>query len=118
MVLWDLRPQGITGNKIEKACDVVSITVNKNAIAGDVSALAPGGVRLGAPALTSRGLKEAEFEKIADFLDRVIKISVSIQEAKGKKLQDFVAALADNAELKALKEEVEAFAKDFPLPGL
>jgi len=118
LVLWDLRPQGITGNKIEKACDVVSITVNKNAVAGDVSAITPGGVRLGAPALTSRGFKEADFEKIIDFLDRVVKISVSIQEAHGKKLQDFVAALPNNAELKALKAEVEAFANSFPFPGL
>lgn len=55
------------------------MTVNKNAVAGDVNAIAPGGIRLGAPALTSRGLKEADFEKIADFLDRVVKISVSIQ---------------------------------------
>lgn len=118
LVLWDLRPQGITGNKVEKACDVVSITVNKNAVAGDVNAIAPGGIRLGAPALTSRGLKEADFEKIADFLDRVIKISVSIQDAHGKKLVDFIAALPQNAELKALKGEVEAFAKNSPMPGL
>lgn len=118
LVLWDLRPQGITGNKVEKACDAVSITVNKNAVAGDVNAIAPGGIRLGASALTSRGLKEADFEKIADFLDRVVKISVSIQETHGKKLVDFVAALPNNAELKALKVEVEAYAKDFPMPGL
>eukprot|EP00026_Physarum_polycephalum_P008815 Phypoly_transcript_08916.p1 GENE.Phypoly_transcript_08916~~Phypoly_transcript_08916.p1 ORF type:complete len:461 (+),score=98.73 Phypoly_transcript_08916:157-1383(+) len=118
LVLWDLRPQGITGNKIEKACDVVSITVNKNAVAGDVNAISPGGVRLGAPALTSRGLKEADFEKIAEFLDRVVKISINIQNAVGKKLVDFVNALPANEELKALKVEVEAFAKQFPMPGL
>lgn len=118
LVLWDLRPQGVTGNKVEKACDAVSITVNKNAVAGDYNAIAPGGVRLGAPALTSRGLKEADFEKIADFLDRVVKITVSIQNTVGKKLVDFVAALPANEELKALKVEVEAFAKQFPMPGL
>jgi len=118
LVLWDLRPQGVTGNKVEKACDVVSITVNKNAVAGDVNAISPGGIRLGAPALTSRGLKEADFEKIAEFLDRVVKISVTIQNAVGKKLVDFVNALPANEELKALKVEVEAFAKQFPMPGL
>ena len=56
--------------------------MNKNAVAGDVNAIAPGGVRLGAPALTSRGFKEADFEKIAEFLDRVVKISVSIQVSR------------------------------------
>ena len=63
--------QGINGNKMEKACDLVHITLNKNAVVGDVSALAPGGVRIGAPAMTSRGLREADFEKIADLLHEV-----------------------------------------------
>ena len=53
---------------MEKACDLVHITLNKNAVVGDVSALAPGGVRIGAPAMTSRGLREADFETIANFL--------------------------------------------------
>jgi glycine hydroxymethyltransferase len=61
----------VNGNKMEKACDLVHITLNKNAVVGDVSALAPGGVRIGAPAMTSRGLKEADFETIADFLTEV-----------------------------------------------
>ncbi|MBA0616234.1 hypothetical protein Godav_016299 [Gossypium davidsonii] len=47
LVLWDLRPLGLTGNKVEKLCDLCSITVNKNAVFGDSSALAPGGVRIG-----------------------------------------------------------------------
>ena len=63
--------QGVNGNKMEKACDLVHITLNKNAVVGDVSALAPGGVRIGAPAMTSRGLKEANFEAIADLLHEV-----------------------------------------------
>lgn len=63
--------QGVNGNKMEKACDLVHITLNKNAVVGDVSALAPGGVRIGAPAMTSRGLKESDFEAIADLLHEV-----------------------------------------------
>ena len=42
LVLWDLRPQGLTGSKMEKICDAVSITLNKNAVVGDRSALTPG----------------------------------------------------------------------------
>jgi len=118
LVLWDLRPQGITGNKLEKACDIVHITVNKNAVFGDTSALTPGGVRLGSPALTTRGLLEADFETVADFLDRVVKISVDIQAKVGKKLVDFVSAIEGNAELQQLKKEVEEFANKFPFPGL
>uniref|UniRef100_A0A453D4K9 Serine hydroxymethyltransferase n=1 Tax=Aegilops tauschii subsp. strangulata TaxID=200361 RepID=A0A453D4K9_AEGTS len=47
LVLWDLRPLGLTGNKVEKMCDLCSITLNKNAVFGDSSALSPGGVRIG-----------------------------------------------------------------------
>lgn len=57
LLMWDLRPEGITGSKMEKACDACHITLNKNTVVGDVSAFTPGGVRIGAPAMTSRGLK-------------------------------------------------------------
>jgi len=118
LVLWDLRPQGLTGSKVEKACDLVSITVNKNAVYGDTNAVAPGGVRLGAPALTSRGFTEKDFDKVAEFLDRVVKICVVVQEKAGKKLTDFVAALETNEELKVVKKEVEEFSQKFAFPGL
>jgi len=64
LVLWDLRPEGISGNKMEKVCEMAHITLNKNAVFGDASALSPGGVRIGAPAMTSRGLLEADFEQV------------------------------------------------------
>lgn len=47
LMLWDLRGEGISGAKMEKACDVAHITLNKNAVVGDVSAMNPGGVRIG-----------------------------------------------------------------------
>lgn len=47
LLLWDVRPLGLTGNKLEKLLDFAAITVNKNTVAGDKSALAPGGVRVG-----------------------------------------------------------------------
>merc|ERR1719408_1056184 len=80
LLLWDLRPHGLTGGKVEKVCDMCSITLNKNCVAGDVSALSPGGVRAGAPAMTTRGCKEADMAKIADFLDRCCKIALKVQE--------------------------------------
>lgn len=63
LLLWDLRPLGLTGSKMEKMCDAAHITLNKNAVFGDASALAPGGVRVGTPAMTSRGLGTADFEQ-------------------------------------------------------
>merc|ERR1712050_752392 len=88
LVLWDLRPHGLTGGKVEKVCDAASISLNRNCVHGDVSALSPGGVRIGAPSMTTRGCKEAEFQKIAEFIDRAIQISLKIQAEKGKKLKD------------------------------
>lgn len=74
---------------MEKACDLCHITLNKNAVVGDVSAMAPGGVRIGAPAMTSRGLKEADFEKVAEFLHQVLEVCKSVQNKHGKLLKDF-----------------------------
>merc|ERR1711976_883696 len=65
LVLWDLRPHGLTGSKVEKVCDCVSITLNKNTVPGDASALSPGGVRIGAPAMTTRGCTKEDFKTIA-----------------------------------------------------
>jgi glycine hydroxymethyltransferase len=47
LVLWDLRPEGVSGSKMEKVCDLAHITLNKNAVVGDLSAMNPGGVRIG-----------------------------------------------------------------------
>jgi len=117
LLLWDLRPQGLTGSKVEKAADMAGITVNKNAVYGDTSALTPGGVRLGSPALTSRGLDEADFATVASFLDRVVKISLETQQTSGRKLTDFMKALENSHKLQMLKKEVEEFAAKFPMPG-
>eukprot|EP00934_Nitzschia_sp_Nitz4_P003237 Nitzschia sp. Nitz4//scaffold22_size323478//30149//31833//NITZ4_000497-RA/size323478-augustus-gene-0.193-mRNA-1//1//CDS//3329542905//3227//frame0 len=117
LVLWDLKPQGITGSKYEKACDAVCITLNKNCVPGDRSAVTPGGVRIGAPALTTRMMVEADFEQIAVFLHRVLEVSLKLQEQSGPKLKDFVALLDSSEDLKALRAEVNAFASTFPMPG-
>jgi len=118
LLLWDLRPHGLTGGKVEKVCDACNITLNKNCVAGDVSALSPGGVRIGAPAMTTRGCKKDDMAKIADFLDRTVQISLKVQEKVGKKLKDFEAELPGNAEVLALKKEVNAWASTFGYPGL
>lgn len=77
LVLWDLRPIGLTGSKIEKICDLAHITLNKNSVPGDKSATVPGGVRVGTNALTSRSMKEPEMEVVAEFLHRAVQIAVS-----------------------------------------
>ena len=78
----------------------------------------PGGIRLGTPALTTRGMVEKDMEIVADFMVRSIKICLEIQEKSGKKLVDFVAGLNESQDLKALGDEVTAFAKQFSIPGV
>jgi len=117
LILWDLRPHGLTGSKVEKVCESVSISLNRNAVHGDTSALTPGGVRIGSPAMTTRGCTSQDFKKIAEFLDRCCQISLAIQKEKGKKLKDFEEGLVVNKDVLRLKEEVEAFATGFGYPG-
>lgn len=124
LILWDLRPIGLTGSKVEKICDAAHITLNKNAVAGDTSALVPGGVRIGASALTSRSMTEKDVEQVAEFLHRVVQISLLTQkEAGSKKLVDFVKAYESGdgeapKQISQLKEDVMKFATGFPLPGI
>merc|ERR1711937_664853 len=116
LVLWDVRPHGLTGGKVEKVCEASSISLNRNCVAGDASALSPGGVRIGAPAMTTRGCGKDDFKKIAGFLDRCCQIALDVQAKKGKKLKDFEDGLKDNADIVALRSEVEAWAVGFGYP--
>merc|ERR1711904_550123 len=116
LVLWDLRPHSLTGSKVEKVCECASISLNRNAVHGDASALSPGGVRIGSPAMTTRGCGADEFKKIAEFLDRCCQIALKIQKEKGKKLKDFEEGLKGDTDVAQLKSEVEAWASGFGYP--
>lgn len=119
LLLWDVRPLGLTGSKIEHLCDLVGITLNKNSVFGDASAMSPGGVRIGTPALTSRGLIESDFEVVAQFLDKVVQLCLKIQESAGSKsLVDFKNSVKlQSKAIEALHDEVKSFARSFPMKG-
>jgi len=120
LLLLDLRPHGLTGSKAERVFELASITLNKNAVAGDTSALMPGGVRIGAPALTSRGFMEEDFVQVANLIDEGVKICSKVQAKTGKALKDFLPALETEefaADIKALKDKAEALATSKPMPG-
>jgi len=118
IVLWDVRTRNLTGNLLEKLFEQANISVNKNTIYGDTNAFAPGGVRLGTPALTTRGFTELHFEKVAEFLHRGALICEDIKSKTGvKTTKDFVPHLPNNEDLKKLKEDVANFARVFPMPG-
>jgi glycine hydroxymethyltransferase len=117
LMLVDLKPSGIDGARVESVLELASIALNKNTVPGDKSAFIPGGIRVGTPALTSRGFEEVHFEEVAEFIHRGVGIAKAVNASGiGKKLVDFKAALKSNPppELDALRNDVEAFASQFP----
>ncbi|KAL5779586.1 hypothetical protein ACOSQ2_010323 [Xanthoceras sorbifolium] len=117
LLLWDLTTLGLRGKNYERVCEMCHITVNKSAIFGDNGALSPGGVRIGTPAMTSRGCVEADFETIADFLLRAAQITSAVQREHGKLQKGFLEGLQNNKEIVELRNRVETFASQFAMPG-
>ena len=118
--MCDLRPKGIDGARVERILDLSHITLNKNSVPRDTSALIPGGIRIGAPAMTTRGMLEEDFVKVADLIHKGVEIAIDCKsKAEGPKLKDFNAYLetANREDIAALREEVESFAGDFHMPG-
>ncbi|XP_076865279.1 serine hydroxymethyltransferase, cytosolic [Brachyhypopomus gauderio] len=124
LILVDLRPNGTDGGRAEKVLETCAIACNKNTCPGDKSALRPSGLRLGSPALTSRGLVEEDFCHVAEFIHKCIQLTVEIQKNMNPKatLKEFKEKLAQDEEyrkkMKEIRVEVEAFAQNFPMPGL
>lgn len=118
----NLKNKGIDGSRVEKVLESVHIAANKNTVPGDVSAMVPGGIRMGTPALTSRGFVEEDFVKVAELFDAAVKLALKIKaNSKGTKLKDFVATMQSDAETQSeiakLCHEVEEYAKQFPTIG-
>lgn len=101
LLLIDVTNKGVAGKQVQHACDNAGITLNKNMIPDDTrSPMDPSGIRLGTPAITTRGMKEPEMERIADWLDKVI-------------------SNIDDIELhKKIKLEVKEMCLRFPVPGI
>ncbi|KAJ2685007.1 Serine hydroxymethyltransferase, cytosolic [Coemansia spiralis] len=117
-----IKSRGIDGARVERVLELAKIAANKNTVPGDRSAMVPGGLRLGTPAMTTRGLVEGDFAKIAEFVDRAVDIAVETAgNVKSSKFADFKAQLGDNVEqvpeLAKLKREVVDFARSFPAVG-
>ena len=103
--LVDLSVKGLNGAEAQIALDEVGITVNKNAIPYDKGTTAkPSGIRIGTPAVTTRGMKEDDVRKVAEYIARCLAILAS------QKICETPDAYA------ALRAEVSAFNKSFPLP--
>ncbi|KAB0793419.1 hypothetical protein PPYR_13039 [Photinus pyralis] len=121
LLLVNLQGTGLSGSKAEKILERVSISCNKNTVPGDKSALNPSGFRLGTPVLTTRGLVEADFDKVVDYIDKGIKLGLEVVKISGPKLVDYIRVLDSEQtigkKIEALKNDVESFSKTFPIPG-
>jgi glycine hydroxymethyltransferase len=101
LILVDLTNKNIPGKVAQATLDEIGITLNKNTVPFDPRPpFDPSGIRLGTPAVTTRGMKEKEMELIADFIDRALK-NVGKPE-----------------ELAKIKAEVKAMCVKFPVPGI
>ena len=99
VLLVDLRPAGLNGKQAQEALDLAGITVNKNAIPFDTeSIMKSGGIRIGTPAMTTRGMKEEEMMEIADLIHAALQ---NVENA---------------GELSRIQKRVHAFTSRFPLP--
>lgn len=101
LLLIDITTKGLTGKEAQAALDKAGITLNKNMIPDDPrGAMDPSGIRLGTPAITTRGMKEAEMRIIAGFIN------------------DAVGNFKNDAKLTEIKANVEELCKKFPVPGI
>jgi glycine hydroxymethyltransferase len=123
LVLIDVKSsKGIDGARVERILELACIATNKNTVPGDTSALTPGGIRMGTPALTTRGFMEEDFSKVAHFFDRAVSIALKLQNTEqGKRLKDFknMCAVGPSVDddLIQLRKDVCSFASSFPTIG-
>ena len=109
-----MKSYGINGKMYEKALDLIGLTLNANALPGDTGgAFKPNGVRLGTPAITTRGMGAKEMVKIAEWMKQV---ALLCQKA----LEDGLDTLegAEYEEIAVFRTEVKALAHKFPVPGI
>jgi glycine hydroxymethyltransferase len=100
LMLVDLRPKGLNGRQAQETLDLAGITVNKNSIPFDTeSVVKGGGIRVGTPAVTTRGMKEEEMMEIADLIDEAL------------------SSNGDASVLEKVRQQVRALTAKYPLPG-
>lgn len=130
LVLVDLKDRGIDGARVERVLELVGVASNKNTVPGDKSAMKPGGVRMGTPAMTTRGFAPEDFTRVADIVDRAVTIALKVDkaakaeaEANGlknpasvKSFLDFLGPGDDTREILELRQEVAEWVGTFSLP--
>ena len=130
LVLIDLKNKNIDGARVERVLELVGVASNKNTVPGDKSAMKPGGLRMGTPAMTTRGLLPDDFTRVAEIVDRAVSIALDLdkkarEDAEAKKRKnphsvkaftEFVGNGEELTEIMQLRQEVEQWISTFSLP--
>lgn len=122
LIVVDLRPLGLSGNVVAEALEASGIVVNRNSVPEDMAPpFYPSGIRLGTPGITTRGMRETEVRKIADFILKVVdhakdmKLPVE-KEERIAFMADFRKSLKNDKFLKNIASQVKTFASRFQIP--
>lgn len=125
LILLSLTKYGYgMGYQAQYALEEAGITVNKNTIPGEpASPFYPSGIRLGTPALTTRGMKEKDMVKVAGWIKRVLEEIRGLdlpkdQDKRKEFLKEVKGKIHRNKNLKIIRKQVENFAGKFPVPGV
>ncbi|KAF2835196.1 SHMT-domain-containing protein [Patellaria atrata CBS 101060] len=130
LVLVDLKDRGIDGARVERVLELVGVASNKNTVPGDKSAMKPGGLRMGSPAMTTRGFQPDDFRRVADVVHRAVGITLDVdKKAKEaaeksrrknpgsvKAFTEYLGEGEDVVEIVQLRKEVEDWVGTFSLP--
>jgi glycine hydroxymethyltransferase len=113
----NLANKNISGSKFEKVAELCNVSVNKNTISTDKSALNPTGIRLGTPAMTTRGFVEKDFQFVAEILDKICCLTIKIQlKCVSSKLSEFIEhEKIFFEEIDGIKQTVSDYCCSFPL---
>jgi glycine hydroxymethyltransferase len=130
LVLVDLKDKNIDGARVERVLELVGVAANKNTVPGDKSAMKPGGLRMGTPAMTTRGFQAPDFKRVADIVHRAVNITKMLDakaieaaeknERKNPKsvnaFKEYVKEGEEVVEIVELRREVEDWVGTFALP--
>src|ERR1035437_530621 len=122
LLLIDLRNKNVNGVVASLALEVANIVMNKNGVPNDTNPpFYPSGIRLGTPAITTRGMKEKEMVKIAKWMNEAVEAVASYQlpqdkEARREFMKKFRAEVVKNKKLLKIAQEVKTLTAKFPTP--
>ncbi|CAI4274398.1 BGN_3a_G0004380.mRNA.1.CDS.1 [Saccharomyces cerevisiae] len=124
LIVIDLSGTQVDGARVETILSALNIAANKNTIPGDKSALFPSGLRIGTPAMTTRGFGREEFSQVAKYIDSAVKLAENLKTLEPttkldarSRLNEFKKLCNESSEVAALSGEISKWVGQYPVPG-